>query len=75
MVDTVYGAGAVGLRAIMAAKITSCRHIIAVDIHDSRLELAKELGAIHAFNGKEVDVVKEIKEVTGGGTNYAKDSN
>lgn len=67
----VYGCGAVGLSAIMAAKILGCDKIIAVDVHDSRLELAKSLGATHAFNGKNVDVVKEIKKVTGGGVHCA----
>ena len=70
----IYGCGAVGLSAIMAAKIANCRHIFAVDVHDSRLQLAKELGATHAFNGKHVDVVKEIKEASGGGTRYAVES-
>lgn len=70
----VYGCGAVGLSAVMAAKIAGCTKIIAVDLHENRLKLAKELGATHAFNGKEVDVVKEIKEVTNGGTNYALES-
>lgn len=67
----VYGCGAVGLSAIMAAKIAGCRTIIAVDVYDSRLELAGELGATHAFNGKEVDVVEEIKKATRIGTRYA----
>ncbi|MFT0545896.1 NAD(P)-dependent alcohol dehydrogenase [Allopusillimonas ginsengisoli] len=67
----VYGAGAVGLSAIMAAKIVGCQHIIAVDVHASRLALAKELGATHVFNGKEVDVVEQVKKLTGGGSNYA----
>lgn len=67
----VYGCGAVGLSAIMAAKIAGCKDIIAIDVHDNRLELAKELGATLALNGKHVDVVKEIKEATGGGTHYA----
>lgn len=70
----IYGAGAVGLSAVMAAKIIGCKTIIAVDVHDSRLELAKELGATHAFNGSKVDVVKEIKELTNGGTNYGIDT-
>ncbi|KKK36509.1 aryl-alcohol dehydrogenase [Mesobacillus campisalis] len=70
----IYGAGAVGLSAIMAAKIMGCKKIIAIDVHDSRLELAKELCATHTLNGKEVDVVKEIKELTRGGTNYAIDT-
>jgi len=67
----VYGCGAVGLSAIMAAKIAGCKEIIAIDVHDNRLELAKELGATLALNGKKVDVVQEIKEATGGGTHYA----
>ncbi|WKA52433.1 NAD(P)-dependent alcohol dehydrogenase [Planococcus liqunii] len=67
----VFGSGAVGLSAVMAAKIAGCLNIIAVDIHDNRLELAKELGATHTLNGKIVDVVNEIKEITGGGTHYA----
>lgn len=55
----------------MAAKLAGCPQIFAVDIHDHRLELARELGATHAFNGKKVDVVQEIKNVSGGGTHYA----
>lgn len=55
----------------MAAKIAGCKDIIAIDVHDNRLELAKELGATLALNGKHVDVVKEIKEAIGGGTHYA----
>ena len=67
----VYGAGAVGLSAVMAAKIAGCQHIIAVDVHDNRLALAKELGATHTLNGKEVDVVAQIKQITMGGSHYA----
>lgn len=67
----VYGSGAVGLSAVMAAKIAGFKNIIAVDIHDSRLALAKELGATHALNGSKVDVVNEIKDITKGGTQFA----
>ncbi len=67
----VYGCGAVGLSAVMAAKIIGCSKIIAIDVHNSRLEMAKELGATHTINGKEVDTVEEIKNITSGGTNYA----
>jgi aryl-alcohol dehydrogenase len=67
----IFGAGAVGLSAVMAAKIAGCEHIIAVDIHENRLELAKELGATHVFNSKKVDVVEEIKQITGPGLHYA----
>lgn len=67
----IYGAGAVGLSAVMAAKIIGCQHIIAVDVHDSRLELAKVLGATHVLSGKDVDVVTDIKKITDGGSHYA----
>lgn len=68
---SVYGCGAVGLSAIMAAKIAGCAQIFAVDVHESRLQLAKELGATHVFNGSQVDVVREIKAVSLGGTHHA----
>src|SRR5690554_2598505 len=55
----IYGCGAVGLSAIMAARIAGCQQIFAIDVHDSRLQLARELGATHTLNGKQVDVVKE----------------
>lgn len=67
----IFGGGAVGLSAVMAAKIIGCRTIIVVDVHNNRLELAKELGATHVLNGKEVDVVKEIKDITNGGVHYS----
>ncbi|NYT24683.1 NAD(P)-dependent alcohol dehydrogenase [Alcaligenaceae bacterium] len=67
----VYGCGAVGLSAIMAARIAGCPRIFAVDVHDSRLELARELGATDALNGKNADVVEEIKAASHGGTHYA----
>lgn len=67
----VFGCGGVGMAAIMAAKIRGCSKIIAVDVVPSRLELALELGATHTVNGKEVDTVAAIKEITGGGANYS----
>jgi aryl-alcohol dehydrogenase len=67
----IYGCGAVGMSAIMAAKIAGCRQIIAVDRHAGRLELASELGATHTLNGSKVDVVSEIKTISEGGVLYA----
>lgn len=67
----VFGAGAVGLSAIMAANALGCGTIIAVDVHDSRLSLAKELGATHTVNARNVNPVEEIKKITGTGVNYA----
>lgn len=70
----VTGAGAVGLSAVMAAHVAGATTIIAVDVVPDRLELARELGATHVINGKEVDAVAEIRRITGGGVDYALDT-
>ena len=67
----IYGGGAVGLSAVMAAKIVGLKDIIVVDLHQNRLDLAMELGATHVLNGKEVNAVVEIKKITNGGVLYA----
>ena len=67
----VFGCGAAGLSAVMAAKIAGCKNIIAVDLHESRLELAHELGATHSVNGKTEDLVGEIKRITDGGSEFS----
>src|SRR5262249_32252244 len=48
----VFGAGAVGLSAIMAARVAGATTIVAIDLHPKRLELARELGATHVVDGK-----------------------
>lgn len=71
----VFGTGAVGLAAMMAAKIVGCSTIIAVDIHESRLEIAKNLGATHVINSKLEDPIEKIKEITNGlGVKYSVDT-
>ena len=67
----VFGSGAVGLSAIMAAKAVGATTIIAVDVHEERLSLALELGATHTINAKEANPVEVIKEITGTGVNFA----
>lgn len=67
----VYGTGSVGLAAIMAAKNTGATKIIAVDLHDSRLEMAKSLGATHVVNAKSDDPVSAINDVCGGPATFA----
>jgi aryl-alcohol dehydrogenase len=69
----VFGAGTVGLAAIMAAKIAGANPIVAVDIHPSRLALAQELGATHVFNAKD-DPPAKIREVCPAGLGYAFDT-
>lgn len=70
----IFGTGAVGMAGMMAAKAAGATMIIMVDIVPSRLELAKELGATHVVNSKETDPAAAIKEITGGGAQFALDT-
>jgi aryl-alcohol dehydrogenase len=62
----VIGTGAVGSAAIMAAKIAGCTTVIAVDLHDNRLEMARELGATHTINSAKTDMLAELERITDG---------
>lgn len=71
----VFGCGTVGMSAIMAAKIAGCQNIIAVGGNPKSLELAKELGATHTINRKEVkDIPAEVRKIVKEGCNYAIDT-
>lgn len=61
----VFGCGSVGLAAIMAARVVGCTTIIAVDLHAGRRDLAKELGATHAYDPQQCNVVEEIQKLGG----------
>ncbi len=67
----VFGAGTVGMSAVLAARVCGCTTIIAVDVNPDRLELAKELGATHTVNAAEVNPVEAIREITGGGVQFS----
>lgn len=67
----VFGAGAVGLSAIMAAKAVGAGRILAVDLDEGRLELARELGASDTYLGDQPDLVRTIRKATGGGVDAA----
>jgi aryl-alcohol dehydrogenase len=68
----IFGAGSVGLSAIMAAKAVGCTTIIAVDLKQSRLDLAAELGATHGINASEIaDTTEAIRDLTGGGVDFS----
>lgn len=71
----VFGTGAVGFGTLMTAKISGCSTIIAVDIFDSKLELAKELGATHTINSRNENVQERIAEITNNkGVDYSVDT-
>ena len=61
-----FGVGAVGLSALMAAKIAGCDPIVAVDVHKKRLKLATALGATHVFNHDgRAEVLSDIRKAVG----------
>lgn len=70
----IFGMGGVGLTALMGSKYMGVKQIIAVDLVDSRLEMAKEIGATHIVNSKNIsDMPKHIAELTAGGAVYCID--
>lgn len=66
--DTVVilGAGCIGLTTLLACRAHGCGTVIVSDLVDARLDKAKELGADHVLNGKNCDVIEEIRRITGG---------
>jgi len=72
----VFGCGAVGLAAIVAARAAGCGTVVAVDLMQSRLEVAGSYGAIAVDPSAlgEQSVVDKVKELTGGGATYGIDT-
>jgi S-(hydroxymethyl)glutathione dehydrogenase/alcohol dehydrogenase len=62
----VFGCGGVGLSIVQGARIGGARQIIAVDQFDSKLEMAKGVGATHTVNGTQDDPVKAVRALTRG---------
>lgn len=62
----VIGCGAVGLAAVQGARMAGAEAIIAVDLDDAKLEMAKSIGATHAVNARSVDTVEAGKQATNG---------
>jgi Zn-dependent alcohol dehydrogenase len=70
----VFGVGGVGLNVVCGAKIASAGRIIAVDLDDEKLKFAQELGATDVINARSTDAVQAIRDLTGGGVDFAFDA-
>lgn len=70
----VIGCGGIGLSAIMGARLAGCNPIIAVDVLQSKLDFARQFGATHTINSREVNMVDALREITGNGPEYIVDS-
>jgi S-(hydroxymethyl)glutathione dehydrogenase/alcohol dehydrogenase len=68
----VFGCGGVGLNCIQGALLAGAEPIIAVDLRDNKLEMARAFGATHTVNAGKEDPIERIQEITGGpGAHYA----
>jgi L-iditol 2-dehydrogenase len=62
----VVGTGMIGLLVVQALRRAGCGRVIAVDLEDAKLDLARKLGADDALNPRAVDVPARVRELTGG---------
>jgi alcohol dehydrogenase len=67
----VVGLGGVGLSSLLGALAVGARRIVAVDLSDDKLGLARQLGATDTFNAGHAGAIDEIKSATGGGVEFA----
>jgi S-(hydroxymethyl)glutathione dehydrogenase/alcohol dehydrogenase len=67
----IFGTGGVGLCSVAAASISGCKNIIAVDIQEEKLKIAKNMGATCCINASLKDPVKEIKGICPSGLDFA----
>ncbi|WP_027135110.1 zinc-dependent alcohol dehydrogenase family protein [Geminicoccus roseus] len=67
----VVGLGGVGLSALLGALSSGAARVIALDLADDKLAMARELGATDTFNAGDPDAIAAIRAVTGGGVDHA----
>ena len=70
----VFGTGGIGLNAIQAANYRGAKMVIAIDIHQEKLNMATTFGATHTINATVEDPVAVIKKLTGDGVDFAFES-
>lgn len=67
----VIGLGGVGLSGVLGARLAGAETIIAIDRDPSKLEVARRVGATHALCTQEAGCVEKVRDLTGGGVDYA----
>lgn len=70
----VLGLGGIGLSALMALHAFECKNVIAIDLSDEKLELAKDFGATHVVNPVREDVIERVLKLTEGGADACVES-
>lgn len=67
----VLGLGGVGLNALLAAVASGARDVVAIDLNDDKLKLARDLGATLTVNASDPDAAEQIRSATSGGVEFA----
>ncbi|MGD0474586.1 MAG: zinc-dependent alcohol dehydrogenase family protein [Candidatus Velthaea sp.] len=67
----VIGLGGVGLASVLGAIACGAPQVVAIDLSDDKLRLARELGASHTVNARDPDAAEQVKKVSGGGVDFA----
>jgi alcohol dehydrogenase len=67
----VIGLGGVGLASLLGAAAAGARRIVAVDLSDEKLGLARQLGATDTVNARDPDAAEQVRSATGGGVEFA----
>ena len=66
----VVGLGGVGLASVLGALASGATPVVAVDLSDEKLALARTLGAVHTVNAAAPDAVEQVRALTGGGADF-----
>ena len=67
----VVGLGGVGMCALLGAVASGATQVVAIDLHDSKLDMARQLGATLTVNARDPDAIAKVKEATKGGVDFA----
>jgi len=67
----VVGLGGVGLASLLGAAASGARRIVAVDLSDEKLGLARQLGATDTVNARDPEAAEQLRAMTGGGVEFA----
>jgi alcohol dehydrogenase len=67
----VLGLGGVGFSALLAAVASGARELVAIDLSDAKLALARELGATVTVNAAAADAAEQVRALTRGGVDHA----
>jgi S-(hydroxymethyl)glutathione dehydrogenase/alcohol dehydrogenase len=67
----VFGVGGIGLNCVQGGVLAGASRIVAVDLNPQKLALARQFGATHTIDPAQGDVLEAIRDLTGGGADYA----